>query len=86
MSNGGNSEEPGSRERRRSLSEDELEYLVTRIVAICGDRIANIAVERTLDKLYVEVGKGVLRRLSLFIGAAVIAILLFLAKNHIDLK
>lgn len=72
--------------RRRPLSQEELDYIVERIVAIAGERISEVAAEKTVDRLYVALGKGVLRRFSYLIGAAVLAILAVTAQQISQLK
>lgn len=66
------------------MSQEELDYIIERIVEIAGDRISEIAAAKTVDKLYVAVGKGVLKRLSLVIGAIVVAGLAYAAKHFVE--
>lgn len=82
----GEQDESSRNERRRALSQEELDYIVERIVELAGDRISEVAAAKTVDKLYVAVGKGVLKRLSYFVGAVVIAILAWAAQNTVTLK
>jgi hypothetical protein len=58
-------------DRRRGLSEADIE------------RIAEIAAQKALDKVYVDVGKGVLKRAAWVLGAGIIALLMWLGKNHV---
>ena len=61
-------------ERRRGLSEDDIE------------RIAELAAKKALDKVYLDVGKGVVKRLYWIVGSAIVGFLIWLGQNHIDLK
>lgn len=67
--------EYGGPERRRgALTEEEIE------------RIAEIAAERALNKVYSEVGKGVMKKIAWVLGSGVVALLMYLGQNHITLK
>ena len=62
----------GQERRRKSISDEEFEA------------IANRAAEKALEKVYAEVGKGVLKKLLWLIGAATLAAIAFLsAKGYI---
>lgn len=50
------------------------------------DEIAERAAEKALQKVYSEVGKGVLRRAAFVVGTAVIALLLWLGSHGIAIK
>lgn len=50
------------------------------------ERIAEVAARKALDMVYVEVGKGVLKRLSWFVGAAIIAVLMWMGGKGIHLS
>lgn len=58
---------------RTSISEEDLE------------RIADLAASKALDKVYLEIGKGVLRRLAWFVGIAVVALLMWMGGKGIHL-
>lgn len=49
------------------------------------ERIAEVAAQKALDKVYVEVGKGVLKRLSWIVGAVVVALLMWMGAKGIQL-
>lgn len=57
-------------QNRRRLSDEELDLIV----------------ERALDKIYSDVGKGVLKRLLWLLGAGLTALIGYLGANHIILK
>lgn len=61
-------------ERRRGLSEADIEH------------IAELAAEKALDRVYAKVGKSVLNRAAFIVGAAVIALLMWLGKNGVSIK
>ncbi|HEY6028602.1 MAG TPA: hypothetical protein VIV09_17030 [Pseudolabrys sp.] len=61
-------------ERRRGLSEADIE------------RIAEVAARKALDKVYLEVGKGVLKRLSWIIGVSTVALLMWMGGKGIHLQ
>jgi hypothetical protein len=50
------------------------------------DTLAEKAAAKALAKVYAEVGKGVLNKIAWVLGAAVIAILLWLGARGIPLK
>lgn len=60
-------------ERRRGLSEADIE------------RIAGVAARKALDMVYLEVGKGVLKRLAWVVGAATVAILIWMGSKGVRL-
>jgi hypothetical protein len=49
------------------------------------ERIAELAVQKVVDKLYLEVGKGVLKRLAWVIGISVVALLMWMGGKGIHL-
>ena len=49
------------------------------------ERIAELAAKKALDKVYLEVGKGVLTRLTWLVGAVVIALLMWMGAKGIKL-
>lgn len=55
---------------RRRLSDDEIKIIV----------------ERVLEQVYSDVGKGVLKRLLWLLGAGLTALVGYLGANHIILK
>jgi hypothetical protein len=61
-------------ERRSGISEADME------------RIADIAAQKALDRVYADVGKGVLKKIALVVGAAFIGLLMWMGTNHISLK
>jgi hypothetical protein len=50
------------------------------------ERIADIAAQKALDRVYADVGKGVLKKIALVVGAAFIGLLMWMGTNHISLK
>lgn len=60
-------------ERRKGLSEADIE------------RIAEVAARKALDMVYLEVGKGVLKRIAWFVGAATLAVAMYLGSRGIRL-
>ena len=77
------------RSEPRTFSEEELENLILRIVERAArqdhERIADIAAQKALDKVYVDVGKGVLKRATWLLGAGLVAVLIWAGQNHIKL-
>ena len=61
-------------ERRQGLSEEQIEH------------IADLAAQKALDKVYSQVGRGVLTKAAWVLGAAFVALLMWLGKNSIALK
>jgi hypothetical protein len=61
-------------ERRSALSEEQIEL------------IAEKAAEKALQKVYAQVGRGIVNKLFLVIGACVIGILLWMGGKGITLK
>ncbi len=61
-------------ERRSGLSKTNVE------------RIAELAAKKALEKVYSEVGKGVIKKLAWLAGLIVVAGLMWLGKNNIPLK
>lgn len=61
-------------ERRAQLSPEQIEV------------IAELAATKALNKVYSQIGKGVMAKAAWVIGAAVVALLLWLGKNNITLK
>lgn len=61
-------------ERRSALSEEQIEV------------IAEKAAEKALQKVYAQVGRGIVNKLFLVIGACVIGILLWMGGKGITLK
>jgi hypothetical protein len=60
-----------------------------RVSGISGDQveaIATLAAQKALQKVYADVGKSVLQKLTWIIGAAVIGILLWMGGKGITLK
>jgi len=45
------------------------------------DAIAEKAAQRALDKVYADVGRGVLKKLAWLVGIAVVGLLIWLAKD-----
>jgi len=50
------------------------------------NHIAELAAEKALDKVYTQVGKGVLRKTAWVIGLGVISLLMYLGSKGIPLK
>lgn len=61
-------------ERRAGLSAEQIES------------IAELAATKALERVYSQIGKGVMQKAAWVIGAAVVAILIWLGKNNIPLK
>lgn len=51
-----------------------------------SDEEINIIVERVLEKVYSDVGKGMLKRLAWLLGSGFAAFLAWLGANHINFK
>lgn len=49
------------------------------------ERIAELAAQKALDKVYLEVGRGVLRRLAWVVGISVVALLMWMGGKGIHL-
>lgn len=49
------------------------------------ERIAEIAAQKALDKVYVEVGKGLIKRLAWLLGVGAIALLMWMGGKGIHL-
>lgn len=49
------------------------------------ERIAELAAIKALDKVYLEVGKGVLKRVAWIVGLSVIALLMWMGGKGIHL-
>lgn len=64
----------GPERRTAGLSDEQMELL------------AEKAAEKALQKVYAEVGKGVMRKLAWVIGAAVVGLLLWMGGKGISLK
>jgi preprotein translocase subunit SecG len=61
-------------ERRKGLSEDEIE------------RIAEVAATKALERVYAQVGKSVLTRVTWVLGAAFIGLLMWMGGKGIPIK
>lgn len=60
-------------ERRRGLSEADVEH------------IAEVAARKALDMVYLEVGKGLVKRLTLWVGLIAVALLMWMGGKGIHL-
>lgn len=49
------------------------------------ERIAELAAQKALDKVYLEVGRGVLRRVAWVVGISVVALLMWMGGKGIHL-
>lgn len=68
--------EYGGPERRihPSISDEDMEKIATR------------AAEKALEKVYAEVGRGILHKLAWFAGVAAVAVLMWMGGKGIQLK
>lgn len=64
-----------------NLTDDDIERIAER----AAQRAADIAAKKVLEMVYVEVGKGVLKRLALIIGVVVVALLMWMGGKGIQL-
>jgi hypothetical protein len=64
----------GPERRSRALSEDEMDLIATK------------AAEKALEKVYAEVGRGLLKKAAWVVGAIVVGLLMWMGGKGIPIK